>query len=182
MPKVSTRITISEAITAACKINSPSVFAISRITAPMAPGPAINGVAMGNTEISRLPSASCSSSSVVEVLPDERAKTMSMPISSSNMPPPVRRAAIEMPSANRSDSPMSANVIKMPVAISAPRTAMRRRCFGASSAVRAAKTAATSRGPMVAKNVASPTVKVSRINPSIMLCLQPVGVTWNAPL
>ena len=56
----------------------------------------------------------------------------------------------------------------MPVAMSVPRVAIRRRYFAVSPAVRAAKTAATSSGPMVAKNVARPTVAVSITKFSIL--------------
>ena len=63
----------------------------------MAPGPAISGVASGNTETSSLSSASLVSSSVVLVEPDGSANTSLMPISKSRMPPAVRSAGRVIP-------------------------------------------------------------------------------------
>ena len=77
-------------------------------TAPMAPGPAISGVASGNTEMSvlggrppraRRPWWWCR--------PTARANTMSIAISSSSTPPAVRSAGRVMPNAASTPSPNS---------------------------------------------------------------------------
>ena len=75
--------------------------------------------------------ASAASSEVVEVAPLWRAKTMSMPISNSRMPPAVRSAARVMPicCSKRLARP-SAMTVKMPAAITVPRSAVRRRSAG----------------------------------------------------
>ena len=57
-------------MTAAWASASPSAPAISRMTAPIAPGPAMSGVASGNTDMSARASASAASSGVVVVAPD----------------------------------------------------------------------------------------------------------------
>jgi hypothetical protein len=57
------------------------------MAAPIAPGPAIKGVARGNTEMSCFATASAVSSRVVVVPPEGRAKTMSMEFEQSNQAP-----------------------------------------------------------------------------------------------
>ena len=164
MASVTSSMAINDAMTAACNTGSPSAFAIKRMTAPRAPGPAISGVARGNTEISCFDCASFSSSSVVEVLPEERANTRSMPISSKRIPPPVRRAAREMPRPANKKSPTRANNNRIDPAIKVPRTAICRRRLRDTALVNAAYIAATSKGPMVAKKVAKATPAVSMTN------------------
>ena len=159
--KVKSRMARSDPSTISWWVRSPSASAINRIAAPIAPGPAISGVAIGNTEISCFDSASCSSSSVVEVPPVVRANTISMAISSSNIPPAVRSAASEIPSPPSTSSPTSANSTRIKVAIRVPRMAMDRRCCRVEFTVSAAKIAATSSGPMVAKKVARDSAAVS---------------------
>ena len=159
--KVKSRMARSDPSTMSWWVRSPSASAINRIAAPIAPGPAISGVAIGNTEISCFDSASCSSSSVVEVPPVVRANTISMAISSSNIPPAVRSAASEIPSPPSTSSPTSANSTRIIVAIRVPRMAMERRCWRVEFTVSAAKIAATSSGPMVAKKVARDSAAVS---------------------
>jgi len=119
-------------------IQSPAASAISKMTAPMAPGPAIRGVANGKTATSSLSTASLVSSLVVDVLPEERAKTISMP---------MRKAKTN----------------KMAKLMAVPRKAIERRSLGVALVVIAANMAATSNGPMVAKKVVKATIAISFI-------------------
>src|SRR5690606_23055656 len=64
LTRVSSIPTPSMANTVNCSSRWPFVCAINKISAPMVPGPAINGSASGNTDTSRLPMASSSSSAV----------------------------------------------------------------------------------------------------------------------
>ncbi len=161
--KVKNKTANKAATTAICPATSPSSFAISKIAAPIAPGPAIRGVASGNTEISFFDVASRSSSSVVEMPPEERANTISMPIRRSKIPPAALKAARDMPRPANSISPTRAKITKIMAATSVPRIAINSLCCDVSPAVNAANTAATSRGPMVAKNVARATPADSSI-------------------
>ena len=158
-------------MTAICKLISSSAFAIKRITAPKAPGPAIKGVAMGNTEISRFDKASCSSASVVDVPPEWRANTMSIPINKRRIPPAVLKAASEMPKLLSRKSPIKAKTIRIEPAISTARTAICCLCLVVAREVRAAYIAATSGGPIVAKKVAKATVAVSIISSFMVFLL-----------
>ena len=181
MTNVSKRTKISEDKTTAWRTSWPSVFTIRKIAAPIAPGPAINGVAIGKTEMSRFPIASCCSSSVVDVPPEERAKTISIPIKRRRMPPAVLSAGIEMPSIESMVSPIIAKEIKIHEAIIEPRIAMRRRYFEFSPPVKAANTAAASSGAIVAKKVARAAVAVSNtrlgsIRVTRLLLIRPRGL------
>ena len=171
--RVSNRISSKEAQTTNCNATSPPVSAINKITAPILPGPAISGVARGNTAISGLRSASWTSATVAEVAPDGRAKAISMPISISKIPPAVCRAAKDMPRLVRTNSPKTATINKIIVANKTPRSAMDRRSLNVDDAVSAANTAATSIGPTVAKKVARATPAVSHmvtLAPPASLC------------
>jgi hypothetical protein len=90
------------------------------MVAPIAPGPAIKGVASGNTEMSSFSTASAVSSLVVVVPPEGRPNTMSIAISSRSMPPAMRSAGREMPNSRSTASPNSANTSRMAVAITVP--------------------------------------------------------------
>ena len=79
------------AITISTLTGWPCASATSRMDAPMAPGPAIKGVASGKADTSCLAAASARSSAVVVVPPDERANTMSSAINRSSTPPAVRK-------------------------------------------------------------------------------------------
>jgi len=157
----------SDATTITCRVISPSAFAINRIAAPIAPGPAMSGVAIGKIEISCFDIASCSSSSVVEVPPDERANTISMPISNSKIPPAVLNAASDIPRLAKRSSPIRAKTTRITAAINVARIAIDRLCLIVPVAVSAANTAATSIGPIVAKKVAKAKLAVSIIQLSL---------------
>ena len=126
----------------------------------MAPGPAISGVASGNTETSGLAAASARSSAVVVVPPEARANTMSMAISSSSTPPAVRSAGSVIPDACSTLSPKTAKNTRMPPPIKLPLRAIARRSRSVLCGVRAGNSAAVSSGPMVAKKVANATSAV----------------------
>ena len=109
------------AITMLCLRGSPALSAINNMAAPMAPGPAIKGVARGKTEISFLVEASSVSSSVVVKPPFARANTISIAINSNKMPPATFNAANEIPSVFNTISPPSAKPSRTIVAIKVPR-------------------------------------------------------------
>jgi hypothetical protein len=127
----------------------------------MAPGPAIRGVASGNTETSGLAAASARSSAVVVVPPDARANTMSTAISSSSTPPAVRRAGRVIPNARSTPSPSRAKNRRIPAPIRQPLRAMARRSRAVFVGVSAGNSAAVSSGPMVAKKVVKATSAAS---------------------
>ena len=141
----------------------------------MAPGPAISGVASGNTEMSGRFIASFSSSGVVPVPPEWRANTMSIEMSSSSTPPAIRSAGMVMPKSLSSGSPNTAKNSRMPVAISVPRSAMTRRSLVVNFSVSAANTSTRSAGPMVAKKVDSARRNVSRRMTVTMAESAPLG-------
>ena len=79
------------------------------------------------------------------------------------MPPAVRNAGSEIPNAINRPLPTTAKGISTIEAIRMPLTAVLLRRSGEYDTVRAAKTAATSSGPTVAKKVAKATPAVSNM-------------------
>ena len=77
------------------------------------------------------------------------------------MPPADRNAASDMPVLPRIISPTSAKVIRMPLAINEPLTAIEPRCSDDDTIVKAINIAASSIGRMVVKNVVSAIAAVS---------------------
>ena len=126
--KVIVKTASKEAIIMIIPDMSPSSFAVSNMAAPIAPGPAIKGVANGNIEMSFFNSASLDSSLVVVTAPDDRANTMSIPMSNSNMPPAALIAGSDIPRTSKSISPVNTKTTNMMVAVSVPRIAITRLC------------------------------------------------------
>src|SRR3954454_2589168 len=111
------------------------------------PGPAISGVASGNTDTSRLAAASAHSSAVVVVPSDERANTMSRAINITSTPPAVRSAGRVIPKGASTLSPNSAKNRGTRPPSRQPLGAMARRSRAVFCGVRAGKRAAVSSGP-----------------------------------
>ena len=86
-----------------------------------------------------------------------------MPINKSNIPPAVLKAGKDMPKCDKKNSPKIAKENNMIEAISTPRMAIFLLDLESYSDDSAANTAATSIGPIVAKNVARATIAVSKM-------------------
>src|SRR5215469_11827715 len=90
-----------------------------------APGPAMNGNASGNTEMSARRRLSAASPEEVRV-PDSRANTISSDRRNSSNPPKMRKASRLMPMRLRKDAPPSANSTRIAAATLTALSAMRR--------------------------------------------------------
>ena len=100
---------------------------------------------------------------MVDTPPECLANTISMPINNNKTPPAVLNAGKEMPRCDRKNSPNKAKENKITEAMITPLKAIDLLALASTPDVSAAKTAATSIGPIVAKNVAKATITVSNI-------------------
>jgi len=107
--------------------------------APMAPGPAISGVARGKTDMSRRDSASRVSSSVGGGGTEVRAKTISMPMSSSENAACRAQRCQGDSQGIQQDLPNRAKLSRIMVAIRVPAAAHDQPGTGTLTTVRAAK-------------------------------------------
>ena len=83
-----------------------------------APGPAMNGNASGNTEMSSRFMAS-SRSGMVDLVPEVRANTISSEIKNSRVPPAMRNELNEIPMMERNRAPPNANSTQIASAMAA---------------------------------------------------------------
>ena len=144
---------------------SPWASAETTMAPPIAPGPAMIGVARGTTDRLCIPFASCASKNDIENAPPRRAKIMSRAISIRIRPPAALRAARETPSWRRIGSPRTAKNTRMTVAIRIAFAATMRRSRGTMRGVRVANRIADSSGPTVATIVEKAISAVSSIYP-----------------
>ena len=134
---------------------------ISAVTVAIAPGPASSGMASGKMATSSFSAPSCSSSGMMRVRTC-CARSISMEVSRSRMPPATLKAPSVTPSSRKMTVPAMAKMVRMTNAVSAARRAMRRRFSSESPCVMATKMGSAPIGSTT-KNTAE---RESRLNES----------------
>ena len=135
------------------------VCPISRMTVAIAPGPAIRGVARGNTEGSGM------SATFFPRRFERRSNSMSNAVSSNKIPPAIWKAGIEMPIKPSTASPNRAKASRMQAPITEARSATPRRCLASAPLVKATNKGVSPIGSMTTKSAANAVIRnaVSKI-------------------
>ncbi len=123
---------------------------ISAVTVAMAPGPASSGIASGKMATSSFSAPSCSSSGMMRVRTC-CARSISMEVSKSRMPPATLNAPSVTPSSRKMTVPATAKTVRTANAVSDARRAMRRRFSSESPWVMATKIGTTPMGSTTKK-------------------------------